>query len=98
MKNTAQIRVSLSAALHQRLETQSNKSGLSIGDIVRNLIATHIKPETHPTTTAKPAAQPRRALTPEERLFGMAKPEEPSWLPSEEEMEQRRKAVLAALE
>lgn len=97
MKNTAQIRVSVSAALHERLEAQANKSGLSIGDIVRNLIATHIKPESQATTTAKPAAQPRRALTHEERLFGVAAPDD-SRFPSEEEMEQRRKAVLDAIE
>lgn len=97
MKNTAQIRVSVSAALHQRLEAQANKSGLSIGDIVRNLIATHIKPDTPVTTTARPAAQPRRAMTHSERLFGMEAPDD-NGFPSAEEMEQRRKAVLDALE
>lgn len=97
MSKNVQIRVSLSAALHERLVSYAKRVGLSEGDAVRSLLATSIKDDVKPTTTAIPAAQPRRALTHEEKLFGMARPEY-DMFPSEEEMEQRRKAVLDALE
>ena len=43
MKTSPQIRVSLPPVLHDKLEAYAKSTGLQIGEIIRHLIATHIK-------------------------------------------------------
>ena len=90
------LNLTMSEVTYDLLHNHAKRIGLSEVEVIRNLIATHIKPEAQLTTTAKQTSQKKRVLTHEEKLFGMAKPtDDYSWLPSEDEMHKRRQALFS---
>ena len=97
MNTSTRLQCQIPTPLYNRLLAEAKRDSVTITQVLIDLIRKNIKPEAPATTTAKPAAQPRRALTHEERLFGVAAPDD-SRFPSEEEMEQRRKALFTDLD
>jgi hypothetical protein len=97
MNTSTRLQCQIPTPLYNRLLAEAKRDSVTITQVLIDLIRKNIKPESQETTTARPAAQPRRAMTHSERLFGMSAPDD-NGFPSEEEMEQRRKAVLDALE
>lgn len=98
MNTSTRLQCQIPTPLYNRLLAEAKRDSVTITQVLIDLIRKNIKPEAPATTTAKPMPQPRRALTHEEKLFGMARPSENDWLPSEDEMLKRRQAVLEALE
>lgn len=96
MSTSTQLRCQIPTVLYNRLLAEAKRDGVSVTFVLIDMLRKHIKQEPQPQA-AKPPSQPRRAITHSERLFGIEEPND-NGFPSEDEMEQRRKALLDAFE